>query len=129
MPFAGECSPVARTRTLLVLYGCLGFLLCAASSSLQAADLEETRQQFIQGQYSNCIHGCEQAIADQEYNEDWRLLLIQSMMTLGRYTNALSVLTTNLERYSSSLPLRLAGREVFCFNNQKEKADALLQEV
>jgi len=29
-------------------------------------------------------------------------------MTVGQYSNALSVLATNLERFSSSLPLRLA---------------------
>ena len=65
----------------------------------------------------------------QENSEEWRLLLIDSLMTVGQYSNALAVLTTNLERYPSSLRLRLAGREVFLRNDQKAKADGLLQEI
>ena len=127
MLFAGECRPFARVRPFLALMAGLGCLLWQLP--LRGADVDEARQEFIQGHYSNCIRLCQQAIGDQEYNEEWRLLLIQSMMTVGQYANALSVLTTNLERYSSSLRLRLAGREVYFYNNQKEKADALVQEI
>src|SRR5438477_11526831 len=128
MPFAGECSPFAKARQLLALPGLIALFLCGGFAA-RGADLDAARQDFIQGHYSNCIHLCQQAIGEQEYNEEWRLLLIESMMTLGQYTNALSVLATNLDRYSSSLRLRLIGREVFSYNDQKEKADALLQEI
>src|SRR6266404_468278 len=95
MPFAGERSHVARVRSFLAFVG--GFLCLLWQCPLRGAGLDETRQEFIQSHYSNCIHLCQQAIGDQEYNEEWRLLLIQSMMTVGQYSNALSVLTTNLE--------------------------------
>ena len=116
-------------NALFAFVAMLGCLFGGSGSSVQAADLEETRQEFIQGHYSNCMHLCRQAIAAQENSEDWRLLLIDSMMTIGQYTNALSVLTTNLERYPSSLRLRMMGREVFFHNDQKEKGEALLQEI
>jgi len=105
-------------------FGCLLF-----ASSVRALDVDEARQHFIKGHYADSIRLCRQAIVDQEYGEEWRLLLIQSFMTVGQYSNALSVLTTNLERFSSSLPLRLAGRDVYLHNDQKDKADALLQEM
>src|SRR5438445_11099256 len=127
MPFAGECSRVARVRSFLAFVG--GFLCLLWQCPLRGADLDETRQEFIQGHYSNCIHLCQQAIGDQEYNEEWRILLIQSLMTVGQYANARAVLTNNLQRFSSSLSLRLLGREVFFYNDQKENADALLEEV
>src|SRR4051794_27726872 len=103
MPFAGERNRFAQVRVFLVL-GCgLAFLFGGGSSSLQAAEIDDAKQAFVKGQYSNCIHLCQQAIGEQEYGEEWRLLLIQSLMTVGQYTNAFSVLTNNLERYSSSL--------------------------
>ncbi len=129
MPFAGERRGLARSRTILALAGLLSWCWSGFSPALQGADVDAAQQAFTQGNYSNCIQLCERAIADQEYGEEWRLLLIQSMMTLGQYTNALSALTANLERYSSSLRLRLLGREVYFFNDQKDKADALLQEI
>jgi len=116
-------------KTLLAVVAVLGFLVGASQLSLLGADLDEGRQDFIQGHYSNCIHLCEQAIGDQEYNEEWRLLLIQSLLTLGNYPKAHTVLTNNLDRYPSSLRLRLLAREVYFYNDQKEKADALLQEI
>jgi len=127
MPFAGERTFVARVRMFLALLG--GFLLLCCQSTLRAADIDDARQEFRHGNYSHCIRLCKKAIADQEYDEEWRLLLIQSMMTVGQYANALSVLATNLERYPSSLRLRLLGREVYFYNEKKEKADALVQEI
>jgi len=127
MPFAGQYSRRAMAKALLAFvcgFGCLLF-----ASSVRALDVDEARQHFIKGHYADSIRLCRQAIVDQEYGEEWRLLLIQSFMTVGQYSNALSVLTTNLERFSSSLPLRLAGRDVYLHNDQKDKADALLQEM
>ena len=129
MPVVGQRHGVARAR---VCFACLCWLACLLGPldlPLRGAEVEEAREQFIHGHYTNCIQICEQAIADQEYGEEWRLLLIQALRTVGRYTNALTVLTNNLERYPSSLRLRLAGRQVLLDNDQKEQADALLQEI
>src|SRR4051812_26172718 len=84
MPFAGQCSRGAMGKALLALAGAVGFLLSGSGLPLCAADLDEARQHLIQGRHSSCIRSCEQAIGDQEYNEEWRLLLIQSLMAVGQ---------------------------------------------
>ena len=71
-------------KALLVIAGALGCWFLGFALPSHGADLDEVRQQYIQGHYSNCIHLCEQAIGQQEYNEEWRLLLVQSLMTLGQ---------------------------------------------
>ena len=111
----------------LALATALGFVLDGANAA-RAADVDEARQKFIQGHYKECMALCREAIKAQEFNEEWRLLLVQSLLTVGQYANAQSAIATNLELYPSSLRLRLLAREVYLQNNQRDKADALLEE-
>ena len=48
---------------------------------------------------------------------------------MGRYTNALEILNTAMDRYSASVRLRLLGHEVLLRNGDTERAAALLQEI
>ena len=88
------------------IVGLLGSLMAA-----QGADLESAREDYQSGRYTNCIATCEKAIANDESAEEWRLLLARSLVAVGRYTNAASVISTNLEQYGWSIHLRLLGRE------------------
>ena len=53
-----------------------------------AADLATARKEFIAGQYAKCIALCEEAIADREYEEEWRSLLVRSLSAVGKYEQA-----------------------------------------
>ncbi|HXJ56247.1 MAG TPA: tetratricopeptide repeat protein [Verrucomicrobiae bacterium] len=112
---------------LVCLFG--GVMLSGFCSRGRAADLDDARPLFIKGQYAECIHACEAAIAEREPSEEWRLLLAKSMMALGRYTNAYTVISTNLERFPWSVRLRLLGREVYLQNGQVNEAAGLLAEI
>ena len=105
-------------------------LLCAAGSErVLAADPEETRALLLKGDYDKGIRSAEAAIKDDESSEEWRLLLAQALMVRGRYTNAYSVISTNLERYPWSVRLRQLGYEVFKRNGQVEQSRQLLTEI
>src|SRR5258706_6560886 len=97
--------------------------------SLRGAELADAREQLLKGQYQECFRNCQQAIADQEYRAEWRLLAIQALLETGAYTNALELLTANLDRYSSSVQMRLLGHEVYLRNGETERAATLLQEI
>jgi tetratricopeptide (TPR) repeat protein len=127
MHSAGQWARSPAAKNLFAWAGVLVWISWACA--LHGADLEEVRKQFISGQYSNCIRACEQAIADREYSEEWRLLLVQSLLATGRYTNALGVINASLDRYASSVRLRVLARDVFLQNGRKDRADALLQEI
>ena len=88
---------------------CLALLPLTADA---AGDLDETRTLFINGSYTDCVKACSQAITDDESSDEWRVLLARSLLALGRYTNAYSVVTTNLDRFPWSVKLRLLGHEV-----------------
>ena len=92
-------------------------------------EIEEARPLFLKGNYEQCIRVCEQAISEREPSEEWRLLLAHSLLNLGRYTNAYTVINTNLERFPFSVRLRLVGREVYRQNGQVEEAAQLLAEI
>lgn len=106
--------------TLLILL----FILRGSS-----ADLSSARQQFISGQYSNCAALCEQAIADSEYEEDWRALLVNSLVASGRYEQAGLVLSNALDRYSWSIPLRLLAHDVLPYVSDTNRATEVVREI
>jgi len=128
MHLAGRFFRRAAPLRVLSSAGIFVFLLLAPAC-LRAADLSDAREQFNKGQYQEALKTCQQAIADQEYGEEWHLLAIDSLLQMGRYTNALEILNTAIDRYSASVRLRLLGHEVLLRNGDTERAAALLQEI
>ena len=127
-----NASPPPFGHGLRLLLAFVVASLClSAPPRLDAADpdISETQRLFIKGEYTKCIRACEEAIADSDTSEDWRTLLARSLLAVGRYTNAFSVISTNLERYPWSVRLRLAGHEVLRRNGQAEEAAAALNEI
>ncbi len=84
---------------------------------------------FLSGDYTNCIRVAEGAIHDQVRDEEWPLLLMQSLLVTGRYPEANSALTEALTRYRYSIRLRVLGVEVLNANGNPERARALLEEI
>jgi len=104
-------------------------ILCWTAPLGRGADIDDVRPLFIKGEYAKCIKACQEAIAEREPDEAWRLLLAESLMAVGRYTNAHAVVQTNLSRFPWSVQLRLLAHEVFRRNGQAEEAAAALDEV
>src|SRR4051812_8412492 len=129
MHLAGSFFRRAAPPWVLFAVGCFAFLFLLLGTSAHAADYSDARQLFLKGQYEECYKTCQQAIADQEFEEGWRLLGIEALLQVGRYTNALDLLTTSLDRYSSSVQMRLLGHEVYLRNGDTERAASLLQDI
>jgi tetratricopeptide (TPR) repeat protein len=94
-----------------------------------SADLGEVRPLFIKGEYAKCIKACQEAIHEREPEEGWRLLLAESLMAVGRYSNALAVVQSNLTRYPWSVQLRLLAHDVFRRNGLAQEAAGALDEI
>jgi tetratricopeptide (TPR) repeat protein len=104
--------------------GLFGYLLTAP-----AADLATARDDYQQGRYTNCITACEQAVANDDTPEEWRLLLARALVAVGHYTNAANVIATNLDQYRWSIHLRLLGREIYRMNGRLNEAQGLLEDI
>ena len=108
----------------LILLGC-GYL----SVTLIGAELGELQKMLAVGQYARAIEIAEQGVSAGTGEEEWPLVLGQTLLTVGRYTNAQQVMTAALEQFPFSLRLRLLAREVAQFNNRPTQAEELLEEV
>src|SRR6266567_7263920 len=120
--------PDGKRLRLRWALGCVGLCVLATAQG-KSVGLEEARPLFPKGNYAECIRVCDEAIAQRETSEEWRLLLAQSLLAVGRYTDASSVIRTNLERYPWSVRLRLLGHQVFRQNGQADQASRLLNEI
>jgi tetratricopeptide (TPR) repeat protein len=107
----------------------LAVLFICAVTSGRAADIATARQQLISGDYTNCVATCEQAIASFEYEDEWRVLLVKSLVAIGKYPEAGTVISNALDRYSWSIPLRLLAHEVLPFTGDTNRAAAVLREI
>ncbi|HXT39379.1 MAG TPA: tetratricopeptide repeat protein [Candidatus Angelobacter sp.] len=96
--------------------------------SARGADLEDCRKWFITGNYSECIRVAEEA-APKERDEEWQILLMESLLATGRYPEAEAALTNALPRYRSEIRLRLVGCDVFNANGKPDEARRLLDEI
>ncbi len=97
--------------------------------SAAAADLDQCRKMFLSGDYTNCVSAAEEAIRDQLRDEEWPLLLLQSLLAVGRYPEADTALANALTRYRYSIRLRVIGVEVLNANGKTDRARALLEEI
>jgi len=120
-------QPPRGMRCRLAFFVLAVTMLFSIASQAFAADLITARKEFIAGHYVKCIALCEEAIAEREYEEEWRSLLVRSLSAVGKYEQAGLVLSNALDRYSWSIPLRMLAHEVFRYSNVSAANDALEQ--
>ena len=120
----GITEPAARRRAGAVL------ALWAAWMSLAAADLDEVRKQYLAGDYTGCVAECTKALADEPtYAEEWHLLRVRSLLTLGQYGQAHHAVTNALEEEPRSIRLRWAAREALLARGDVEAAARQIEEI
>ena len=74
-------------------------LLCLALGQARAVTLKEARQLYATGEYAKAINASEAAIAANEYDSGWRLLLLRARLTTGQYPEAKRFATELLDDY------------------------------
>ncbi|HEX4644451.1 MAG TPA: hypothetical protein VH598_02470, partial [Verrucomicrobiae bacterium] len=105
-----------------------GFLFSASVSP--AADLENCRQLFLKGNYTDCLREAEQAVKDASWEDGWQVLLARAQLAVGRYPEAEKTVTNALERrFNSSIELRLLAYDIFNFTGQTNRAADVLDEL
>lgn len=87
------------------------------------------RALYLAGEYAEVIQATEKAVAARERNEEWRLLLIQTLLDVGRYPDARAVVTHALASDSRSIRLRWMAREAFRANGDTARAMEMLEEI
>lgn len=123
-----RASPVLP-RDVLIRPALSLLLLVAGASQVIAADYFQTIALYRTGKYTECVEACAKAIAEDDFNEHFRLLKIRSELELGRYSDAAKTLETALKRFPTSIEMRWLGRDVCRFNNEPERVKQLDEEI
>jgi hypothetical protein len=103
-----------------------GFLLLLSLAAAQT--VEETQQEFLHGEYEKVIGVTQQKVAQGAYQDDWRILLVKSLLATGRYDEAYSNAMAGAAD-SYSLSLRLLARETALYQNNAAAAQRQLVEM
>jgi tetratricopeptide (TPR) repeat protein len=94
-----------------------------------AQTVENAQAQFQHGDYAAVITLAQQELAAGSYRSDWRQLLVKSLMTVGRYSEAYTNAAAGLSSYAPNVALRLLARETALFENKPAEANRRLTEI
>ncbi|MSU70789.1 MAG: tetratricopeptide repeat protein [Opitutus sp.] len=109
----------------------LAFLLgmLAVSPVMRAAEPEEVQADFLAGKHAGAIKAAQAGLSDAPANGEWSLLLVQSLLAVGRYGEADAAMREALGRDAQSIRLRWLAREVAFANGRPEEAKERLDEI
>jgi tetratricopeptide (TPR) repeat protein len=124
LALGGYAGSKAHASLCIVMWLVLAWRLAAAG-----ADLDESQRLWLSGRYADGIALAEKALRDGRNVEEWQLALSRSLLTVGRYEQALAVMTNALARNTRSIRLRWRAREAFLSNGKTGHADKMLEEI
>jgi tetratricopeptide (TPR) repeat protein len=117
--FSGACR---RPLPLVVLAAAV---LAVAPAAQAALDLEDARKLCRTGHYEDCLASAQQAVGAGAWTEEWHLLLISALETLGRYDAAATAAEALARRNADSLRGLLALHEVRRATGDRRAAEVL----
>lgn len=94
-----------------------------------AADPNDARVEAFAGNYGAAIKLAQAGVAETPGDEEWHLLLAQTLLTVGRAEEAERVVASALTRLPQSLRLRWLARDVAFANGRPERAVKFPDEV
>ena len=106
-------------------------LLCLALGQARAVTLKEARQLYATGEYAKAIKASEAAIAANEYDSGWRLLLLRARLPTGEYPEARQFATELLKdyRYRSNAEALWLFHLAYEANGDAAQAGQMLQVI
>ena len=111
---------------LLILYSTFLATWLVPSPAARAADLDDAQKLYRSGKYEECIEACAKGVEGISRDENWWILKARAELATGKYPQALETFEAAQSRYERSIPVLLAGYDVFRANNKPEEADGLL---
>ena len=110
------------TRFVLLL------LCCFIPARALAQTFDETQERFLKGEYGEVIQTAQKKV-DAGTTTDWRILLVKSLLTVGRYRDAHTNALAGLGGYNPDFRLLLLAREAAFFQNDATNASKRLDEM
>jgi tetratricopeptide (TPR) repeat protein len=108
---------------------CCGVLSAVILASASAQNLDQAQDQFRRGNYEAVIKSAQARVDAYRFADSWRILLVKSLLEVGRYEAAYTNAVGGLGSRSASLELPLLAREAALFQNDLPGADRLLTQI
>ena len=99
----------------------VGLLICW-NIPVVASDLDDARTLYKTGKYKEAEEFAAEQVEAGIWNERWPRLLIRCQMTLGKYEEATKTYESAINRYPTSLTLRMQGLHAYRLASQPEQA-------
>jgi tetratricopeptide (TPR) repeat protein len=112
-----------------ILLALAGLALLLAASGAEAQTLDQTEREFLHGHYDAVIDTTQKKVDAGQYIDGWRVLLVKTLLTVGRYPEACSNALAGVEDFPGSMQLRLLARESALFQNDAAGADRQINEI
>ncbi|MFO1487536.1 MAG: tetratricopeptide repeat protein [Verrucomicrobiota bacterium] len=107
--------------------------LCLALIALRPAAFAETLAEaqvdFLHGRYDEVVTAAQKELTNVGGRDDWRRLLIKTLLIQGRYNEAYDHATSALAGSPASVELRLLIREAALYRNDLAEANRRLTEI
>lgn len=100
-------------------------LLCCGA---RGQTLEETQARFLEGDCAQVIKVASKR-AETAYDDGWRILLVQSLLTVGRYAEARSNALAGVDDFPRSISLRLLARDASLRSGDNRGAVSQLEDI
>jgi hypothetical protein len=127
MPVLKQHSPVVRWVSLAFCLAGIFSTFVPAGAATQTWD--EARAQLRRGDYDKAIAAAQGRVEGRRGSSDWRILLVESLMTVGRYGEAYTNAMEGLSVSSPGLQMLLLAREAALYQNDLASANRLLEEI
>ncbi len=108
---------------------CVAWCSVARLSTVRAADFAEARAKFFAGEYDECIAITRAEVDKGIWNDFWSRLLIQTLLTTGRYEEARDAYKSVETKFATSVPLRMLAAEAYRYCGEPEVGDKLLDDI
>ncbi len=124
---------LAQRIIALIIFSCVLIcgspLLTSGNNRVLAADLATVRATYFRGEYDECIELARAEVERGVWNDYWSRLLIQTLLTTGKYSEARDVYEQVASKFSNSISLRMLAAEAYRYCGEDEKGDRLLNEI
>ncbi len=104
-------------------------LIGKSSGDAQTADFEKAHEQFKTGRYSECIESTRKAIVNGASEQQWPILMVESLMELGRYEEAAKEIDMALLRHPFSIHLLQLGHSANLYNGRDRVSSEMLRRI
>ena len=121
---------ILRHSYSVLIISCVIFI-SGLIGPVRAADIDAAREQFKAGQYTQCLESARKAIEDGTYSSRRQLwiLMVESLIALGRYDQAAKEIDLALLRYPMSIRLLKLGHTANLYCGQTNRASEILTKI